>query len=470
MTQSMQLEPDKIIGRALIVDDDEQTSVFYRHLFQRQGLVVDLAEDLETLKSRLRTNTYEVVLLDLELGKEDGLDGLEIILREAPYTRIYILTAHGSVHRAVEAMRRGASGFFEKGSDPRIMIDELLSAAQASTAPATDLAQVGLVGRSEALSNIMGKIERLRDVDSSVLLLGESGTGKEVIARAIHRTSKRSKFRFSAINCGAIPESLLESELFGHKRGSFTDAKADRKGIFELCSQGTLLLDEIGDMPLSLQTKLLRVLQEREITPVGSAETVKIDTRIIAATHRDIMSEANAKRFREDLYYRLSIVVLRIPPLRQRVEDIPLLVNYFLETYNQRFGREIRPPSPSTMSRLMAYKWPGNIRELKNAIERAVVLSSDGQIGLEDVFASLSFSSAVEQISPQQDDQEDSETALFHLKLTDAKQAFERRYLEYQLKTCHGNVIDVASKSGRYRADVYRLLNRYGLDHCEFRN
>lgn len=466
---------DLSFNRLLIVDDDQQTAAFYQHLLTHHGFTVDLAPDLNGLKARLQEANYDAILLDLELGSEDGLDGLDSILRDSPSTRVFILTAHGSVDRAVEAMRKGANGFFEKGSDPKTLIDELKSEKARETS-ATDLAQMGLIGVSPALENVLEKIQRLRDVDSTILLLGESGTGKEVIARAIHRTSKRAKHRFSAINCGAIPENLLESELFGHKRGAFTDAKADRKGIFELTSMGTLLLDEIGDMPLSLQTKLLRILQEREITPVGSSETIKIDTRIIAATHRDIVVEAEAKRFREDLYYRLSIVVLRIPPLRQRAEDIPLLVEHFLGIYNQRFGRDVKMPTASELARLKAYSWPGNIRELQNAMERAVVLATNGKLDLADVFAPISAAPASSPLSAHLNGAmaanplEEYIDPRFNMSLTEAKQAFEKSYLEHYVKVCRGNVNDLAEKSGRYRADIYRLLHRYGIEHTEYRN
>lgn len=460
---------NKVLGRLIIVDDDEQVAQFYSRLFANQGFVVDLAKDLSALHSHLATNTYDAVLLDLELGREDGLEGLVSVLRESPSARVYILTAHGSVDRAVEAMRKGASGFFEKGSDPGQLLEELKGIADTSECRVSDLAQMGLIGQSPALQAVLEKIDRIREVDSTVLLLGESGTGKEVIARAIHRTSRRSKFRFSAINCGAIPEALLESELFGHKRGAFTDAKADRKGIFELSSSGTLLLDEIGDMPLSLQTKLLRVLQEREITPVGSSETIKIDTRIIAATHRDIFNESESKRFREDLYYRLSIIVLRIPALRERIEDIPHLVEHFLGIYKQKFNRDIKMPTASEMARITAYQWPGNIRELQNSMERAVVLSHNGRLNLEDVFAPLAgVTRPVNQVPEPVKDQQHLNLFLGY-PLTDAKREFEKFYLEHHLTTCRGNVSDLAEKSGRYRADIYRLLNRYGIEHGEYR-
>ena len=466
--------------KILLVDDELAILNFYKKLFEYNDFEVQCASDFQAFKTLIENEIFDIVLLDLQLGSQDGLQGIDLILRDNPGTRIYILTAHGSVDRAVEAMRKGAAGFFEKGNDPASVLDEIKKACaqDKTTVGELDLSKVGLIGKSHALQDVLDKVQRLRGVESTVLLLGESGTGKEVIARAIHRSSNRAQSRFLAINCGAIPEALLESELFGHKRGAFTDAKADRKGIFELCSSGTLLMDEIGDMPLSLQTKLLRVLQEREITPIGGSETIKINTRMIAATHRDIMKAAAEKKFREDLYYRLSIIVIHIPSLRERSDDIPLLVNHFLNVFNQKFDRDIKPPTPSVMANLVSYKWPGNIRELQNALERAVVLSRDDQLNLEDLFAptSHSMSSLLEkQISSPDEAIKFDSSNLFEeefskLPLTQAKQAFERRYLEYQLKKCRGNVMDVAEKTGRYRADIYRLLTRYGLDHMEFRS
>jgi DNA-binding NtrC family response regulator len=296
-----------------------------------------------------------------------------------------------------------------------------------------------------------------------VLILGESGTGKELVARAIHESSSRSDKPFMAINCGAIPEQLLESELFGHRRGSFTDAKSDRKGIFEVCSDGTLLLDEIGDMPLPLQTKLLRVLQERQITPIGATSPMPIRTRVIAATHRDIASEAKMRRFREDLYYRLSVVVVRLPPLRERRDDIPILTEHFLDEFNRRFDRQIRPPNASTMMQLISYDWPGNVRELQNAIERAVVLSSGDELQLDHTFSPTD--SPTDNIDGAKKLTETSElsSTLYTLTLSEAKQQFERTYLRQLLQRSRGNISEAARISGRYRADIYRLMNRYNL-------
>jgi DNA-binding NtrC family response regulator len=327
--------------------------------------------------------------------------------------------------------------------------------------------ELGLIGQSFAIQEVRDAIDRLKQVDSMVLLLGESGTGKEVVARAIHKSSDRANQRFDAINCGAIPEALLESELFGHKRGAFTDAKADRKGIFELCTNGTLLLDEIGDMPLMLQMKLLRVLQEWEVTPVGSSVPVKIKTRVISATHHDLKSEAHAKQFREDLYYRLSIVMIHLPPLRERLEDVPVLSAHFLDGLKKRFNREVRPLSPSVLNRMLKHHWPGNVRELQNALERAVVMSRNGELDSKDIFAHLC---PVVKESVPEPERNAFDSSLYHWPLTEAKLEFERNYLKFHLTTSRGQIPEVADKSGRYKADVYRLLSRHGIDQTCFRN
>lgn len=461
----------KFKGRILVVDDDASVGLIYEAILSQAGFYVETVESLSGMLSRLSVVTFDIVLLDLNLGVERGLDGLPLILKDAPFTKVYILTADSSVQRAVDAMQRGASGYFEKGGEVGDLVNELESGMQLPVISDSTPFLHGLVGQSKALLDVVDKITQIKDVDSMILLLGESGTGKEVVARAIHNTSRRCHNHFGAINCGAIPEALLESELFGHAKGAFTDAKSSRKGIFEVCSNGTLLLDEIGDMPLSLQMKLLRVLQEHEITPVGTSQPIKVDTRIIAATHHDILVDAKAKRFREDLYYRLSIVIFHVPPLRQRLEDIPLLVEHFLGVFNLRFSREVSPPSHSLLKKMMSYDWPGNVRELQNALERSVVLSVDGKMDEANVFGHLSprgsghsrpdcLTGNALGLSP----------GLYELGLTNAKHAFEKGYLEHLLTECNGQVQDVATKSGRYRADVYRLLSRHNIDHAQFRS
>ncbi len=455
-------------GRILILDDDVVTCRLYEALLSHAGYVAESCNNLQTFQEMIMRLSYDAILLDLQLEHERGIDALPIVLKQAPFTKIFVLTSNASIDKAVDCMRRGATGFLQKGAGNDQLLAELAAHLSDHDAPRADghakATRYGLIGQSAAIEEVIATVEKLRSVDSTVLILGESGTGKEVVARAIHESSRRGKERFGAINCAAIPEALLESELFGHRKGSFTDAKADRKGIFELCSNGTLLLDEIGDMPLMLQTKLLRVLQERQVSPIGANAPIAIDTRVIAATHRDIFDEARSKRFREDLYYRLSIVIIRIPPLRHRPEDIALLTEHFLTTFNQRFGRDVRMPSHSTLARMVAYDWPGNVRELQNAIERAVVLSTDGELAVDNMFQHLDGN-----LPPAQEQSHLLDDNVFAMPLTDAKQAFERVYLDHLMRVAAGNISEAARISGRYRADVYRLLNRYGLETSAFR-
>lgn len=322
----------------------------------------------------------------------------------------------------------------------------------------------GLIGKSPALKKVLDTVKLVKDVNSTVLILGESGTGKELVAKAIHNNSNRVSERFEAINCGAIPENLLESELFGHKKGAFTDAKSDRKGIFETCNHGTLLLDEIGDMPYSLQTKLLRVLQEKQITPIGSSKAIDIDTRLVAATHQDIHEAVKMKKFREDLFFRLSVVVIQVPALRERKEDIEILIEHFLNTYCDRFSKSIGMPSPSVLNTLVNYQWPGNIRELQNSIERGVLLAQNHELKIEDMFQHLDTGGGY------QTQEESIFHQAFNLPLTAAKQFFEKQYVENLLRQYRGNISEVARKSGRYRADIYRLMERYGFCQDKYRS
>jgi DNA-binding NtrC family response regulator len=323
---------------------------------------------------------------------------------------------------------------------------------------------LGLIGKSVPLMRVLSTIQRLKDVTSTVIIFGESGTGKELVARALHKTSPRGDGVFQAINCGAIPEKLLESELFGHVRGAFTDAKSDRKGIFEICAEGTLLLDEISEMPLPLQVKLLRVLQEREVIPVGSSRSIKVNTRVLASTNRDLDEEVKAGRFREDLFFRLSVLRVELPPLRDRCEDVPLLVEHFLKRFNERFNRSVMRPSDEEMARLMTYDWPGNVRELCNAVERGVVLSEDEKLHFEDILPPLARASS-SQASGDGDADSLVMTPDLSLPLGEAKQRMEEAYIRKLLKATHGNISEAARISGLYRANIYRLMARYGIDH-----
>jgi DNA-binding NtrC family response regulator len=516
--------PNEYNGRLLIVDDDRQTCAFWKLALSEAGFLVDLAHNLDEMKDFVSRYSIDAVLLDLNLGNENGLDGLPFLVSKSPLSKVFVLTAHATVETAIWALQNGATGYITKDTAPDEIAAQIKKHTKDQVAEVlspyiggSEFARVGMIGQSKAFQELCSRLQQLKNVDSTILLLGESGTGKEVIARSLHKISNRSQERFEAINCAAIPENLLESELFGHKRGAFTDAKVDRKGILELCSQGTLLFDEIGDMPLSLQAKLLRVLQERVVTPVGSATPIKIQTRVIAATHRDLIEEVQSGRFREDLYYRLSVVPLYIPPLRHRKEDIPLLVESFINEFNQRFNREIGMPADSVMRKLIAYDWPGNIRELRNAIERAVVLTSNDHIRIEDLFQHLHLpNSPGKKVSqgqgqspsssnhgghtphsiptqaapgpsntapvaqdatrpngsvagPSTGSETELDEKIFRLPLTEAKQAFEKIYLESLLNDTGGNISETSKRAGRYRADIYRLLERYDLHVDEFR-
>jgi two-component system, NtrC family, response regulator GlrR len=455
-------------GRLLVVDDDQTTQEFLKHALSQEGFRVDCASTIEEMKEVVRRYSIDVILLDMFLENDNGLDSIPYIVSQSPLSKIFILTANGSIESAVDAMKNGATGYIAKGTDPRVIAQQVKDHFEVSPQEvvSTEAFEMrGLRGRSKLFKDMCAQMLQLSDVDSTILITGESGTGKEVVSRTLHNLSKRAARRFEAINCAAIPENLLESELFGHKRGAFTDAKTDRKGIFELCSGGTLLLDEVGDMPLSLQAKLLRVLQEREITPVGSSQAIKIDTRVIAATHRNLPDEIQKGNFREDLFYRLSVVPFYIPPLRDRKEDIPLLVDSFIKEFRTRFSKEIQNPGPEIMTRLAAWDWRGNVRELRNAVERAVVLSRDGNLRVEDFFQ---HAPQLLQANIKLHDELPSD--IYSQPLTDAKQAFEKNYLVQLLKKTRGNITEAAKISSRYRADLYQLLEKYELQVDDFRH
>jgi two-component system response regulator GlrR len=467
------------LKRLLLVDDDPCLLELLAARLRAEGFVCESAESLAEMFELLRRSRFDGILLDVHLGDEDGTSALPALMRDCPLTRVFVMTSRGTIEAAVHAMERGAASFLVKDGDPAAFVTKLCASLRGESAVAAEhsggdrgpvsigtisAAELGLVGNSPALAKVVEMIDILRDVDSRVLITGESGTGKEVVAKALHATSHRSAKRFEAINCGAIPENLLESELFGHKRGAFTDAKTDHKGFFETCSDGTLFLDEIGEMPLPLQVKLLRVLQESRVTPVGSNQSIKVNTRVIAATNRSLEEEVRAGRFREDLYYRISVLKIQLPSLRERSEDIPLLVNHFLATYNSRFGKSVRAPSQEVMARLIAWEWPGNIRELQNAVERGVVLSRDGDLHIEHMLEGR----AAGLIENALDASPTAATAAafvdyLALPLSEAKENFEKFYLRELLKVSRGNISEAARLCGRYRADIYRLMMKYGM-------
>ena len=455
------------LGRILIVEDDKDMRALLRNLLEHDGFICKEASNSKEASSLMMQFSFDAVLLDLNLGLENGLEIIPELARTSPFTKIIVMTAFGSVDLAVDAMERGATTFITKSDDPSKISEELKKRLNANPLITSSegedniTTKLGLVGKSKAMTTLFDQVQQIKNVDTTVLLLGESGTGKELIARALHHLSYRSGQPFEALNCGAIPDNLLESELFGHTKGAFTDARTDKKGVFEICSQGTLFLDEIGEMPLPLQVKLLRVLQEKEIKPLGGIRTQKINTRVVCATNKDLEREVKKGRFREDLYFRLTVFPVHLPPLRKRLEDIPYLIEYFIKKYNDQYKRNVKLPTKEVMSRLLGHTWPGNIRQLQNAIERAVVLSKDDNIHLDCMFVK----------NPMAEEENDFEGSalLDTLIYAEAKESFELEFLRKILATARGNISEAARISKRFRSDIYRLIEKHKIDLDEFR-
>lgn len=393
----------------------------------------------------------DLVISDLRMDEMDGLQLFSEIQKGHPGMPVIILTAHGSIPDAVAATQQGVFSFLTKPVDKDALykaIDEALE----QRSPATDEAwRQAIVTRSPLMLRLLEQAGMVAQSDVSVLINGQSGTGKEIVAQAIHNASPRHDKPFVAINCGALPEQLLESELFGHARGAFTGAVSNREGLFQAAEGGTLFLDEIGDMPVALQVKLLRVLQERKVRPLGSNRDIEINVRIISATHRDLPKAMARGEFREDLFYRLNVVSLKIPPLSERTEDIPLLANHLLRQSADRHKPFVRAFSSDAMKRLMAAKWPGNVRQLVNVIEQCVALTSSPVIG----------DALVEQAL------EGENTAL--PTFVEARNQFELNYLRKLLQITKGNVTHAARMAGRNRTEFYKLLSRHELDANDFK-
>jgi two-component system response regulator AtoC len=373
----------------LVIDDDEQMQFFLGEALRRQGYAVTPAKTAEEGLQALKTDSADLILLDIRLPGMSGLEAVEEILKIDPRVPIIIMTAHGTRDSAIDAIRRGAYDYFTKPfrlEEMEIVIRRAIEKRklhfeierlreELATVPGHGWA----ASASRAMNEVMHLIDRAAPTDSTVLILGESGVGKELVAESIHEGSTRKHRPFVRLNCAAIPETLLESELFGYERGAFTGAQARKPGKFELADGGTLLLDEIGDMTLATQAKILRVLQSRQVERVGGTSTINVDVRIIASTNMDLLRNVREGTFRDDLYFRLNVITINVPPLRERREEIPALVEFFLAEANQRLGRIITRTSSDAMAALMTYDWPGNIRELKNAIERAAVVT-DGEV------------------------------------------------------------------------------------------
>ncbi|MDB5749970.1 MAG: putative response regulator, NtrC, partial [Ramlibacter sp.] len=441
----------------LVVDDDADMLRLLSMRLQSAGYRVTTAGSAEAALAQLDLARPQLVISDVRLPGKDGLALFDEVRRRHPALPVILLTAHGTIPDAVEATARGVFTYLTKPYDGKDLLDKIAQAL-ALGAPATAPAHADeswraeIISRSSRMADLLAEARMVARSDASVLLRGDSGTGKELMARAIHRASTRAARPFIAVNCGAIPEALLESELFGHVKGAFTDAVANHKGLFLAADGGTLLLDEIGDMPPALQVKLLRVLQERAVRPVGSSQSHAVDVRIVSATHRDLDAAMAAGQFREDLYYRLNVVTLTLPTLAERREDIPLLANHFLHRLAAKYGRRLSGFAPEALKALLAAPWPGNVRQLYNVVEQVCALATTPLVPLALVQRALRVPSV--QV----------------LTYADAKQRFERDYLVGLLKLTDGNVADAARLADRNRTEFYRLLQKHELTPGHFQS
>jgi two-component system response regulator AtoC len=381
--------------RVLVVDDEENIRLVLRTLLKKHGYQVETAESAEDALGLLESFDPDFVLADVRMNGMTGLELCAELKARSSLATAILMSAYGSVDLAIDAMKAGAYDYISKPFKQDEVLLALAKAEERETLRRENRALKqairkentfhGILGKSAAIEKVFATIEKVADYKTTVLIQGESGTGKELVARALHEGSAFKDKPFVPLNCGAIPETLLESELFGHKKGAFTDAHADKKGLFAEANHGTLFLDEIGELPLSLQVKLLRVLQEGRVRPLGATRDQEVDVRVIAATVRDLRREVEEKRFREDLYYRLNVLQISVPPLRERRDDVALLVEHFIERNNGRLGTKIRGIDPRARKLLLNYPWPGNVRELENTIERAVVLAEGDVIGVGDL-------------------------------------------------------------------------------------
>ncbi|NRQ41707.1 sigma 54-interacting transcriptional regulator [Rheinheimera sp. YQF-2] len=434
--------------RLLLVDDDPSLLRLLTLRLEGEGYQVISADSAEAALPLLGKNSVDVVLSDLRMPGLDGMSLFDEIAKRYPGLPVVLMTAHGSIPEAVAATQRGVFGFLTKPLNTNELRDILQNAVHQSV-PEQAGWRADIITRSKLMEDVLEQSYRVAQRDVSVLITGASGTGKELLAKAIHNASPRAGKPFVAINCGALPEHLLESELFGHTKGAFTGAVTEHGGLFREADGGTLFLDEIGDMPVSLQVKLLRALQERQIRPVGSAKTIPINVRVLSATHRDLQQAMADGSFREDLYYRLNVVNLQLPTLEQRPEDIPLLARHVLQLSVERHQVDVTRFSDDAMQLLATAKWPGNVRQLVNVVEQCVALTHSPVIGAAQVEQALSQDSS------------------YWPSLTEARDQFERQYLIRVLQMTEGNVTRAAELAGRNRTDFYKLLKKHELSAAQ---
>ncbi len=435
----------------LLVDDDPNLSRLLSLRLSSSGHhVINAASGQEAL-AILTSQRADIVITDLRMDDMDGIQLLGEINRQWPTLPVVVITAHGSIPDAVNATQQGAIDFLTKPVDKADLLAHVDRALETAATHDQEDWTTEIITRSNTMHEVLAEAKLIANSESSVLITGESGTGKELLARALHNHSRRSSHPFIAINCSAMPEQLLESELFGHERGAFTDAKSTQPGLFRSADCGTLFLDEIGDMPLALQSKLLRVLQEHEVRPVGSNRSIPINVRVISATHKNLLQAMRDKAFREDLYYRLNVVELKLPTLAERPEDIPLLAHHFLKKLADERGEEQKVYSPEAIELLVQANWPGNVRQLANVVERNHALSRSRIIPAKLVRKAIG--DEIDQLP----------------SLQRARDEFMRNYLIQLLQITGGNVSRAAKLAERNRSDFHKLINRHQIDPADFK-
>ncbi len=442
-------------AKILVVDDEIIVRESMRNWLSEEGYTVDVAENADECFKKLGEQEYDIIFLDIKMPETDGIEVLKRVKEIYPIIDVVMITAYASIDTAVQAMKIGAYDYLTKPFDPEylsVLVKKIVSKRRLENENRklketieTTLKHVNLVGESDAMKKIIKQIEEVAPTDSSVLITGESGTGKEVVARAIHFTSPRRFEPLITVSCGALPEGLVESELFGYERGAFTGAFYKKKGKFEAANGGTLFLDEIGELNQKMQVDLLRVLQEKEIMRIGSNKVIKVDFRVISATNRDLRQMVEEGTFREDLFYRLNVFNIHIPPLRERVEDIPLLAEHFVNQFRRRMGKDIEGLTPQALNKLIKYPWPGNVRELENAIERAFVIAKGKYITTDD----LSFL--------------DVNNAKFTTPPAMSLSEIEKQHILNVLKECDYNISRAAKILDIDRTTLYNKMKKYGI-------
>lgn len=444
--------------RLLLVDDERDFRELLSIILQRAGYAADTAENGEEAVSMLREREYDIVLTDMKMGGMDGIELIEYINSLNKGIKCIVITAYGSVENAVEAMKKGAFSYFIKSNSPQELIFEIEKIGKIKALSEENSLLKGEIGRQDYIltskspefNKVISYAEKAAATDSNILILGESGVGKEVVARFIHEASLRRREIFMAVNCYSFSDSLLEAELYGHEKGAFTGSLNMRKGRFEASDKGTLFLDEIGDIPLSTQIKILRNIENKEIERIGSNKAIKVDFRLICATNKNLREEILGGRFREDLYYRISTVIIKVPPLRQRKEDLPMLIDYFLKGAEKELKRKVTEIDDDLMNVLLNYDYPGNVRELKNIIERLVVIAENGRLSLKEVEEYDVFSN--------------SRLLKTNRSLKEVRQHAEKNYIARTLHSCDFSITKTAEILQITTRQLYNKLKEYGID------